>query len=149
MTDGDPGTLGRRLDHLFHTVHPRDRGPYSLREAAALINEQAGEQVISAAYLGQLRTGFKATPSVKRMAAIAEFFGVKLEYFSDDEIAAQTDAQLELLTALRDSGVQKLALRAVGLSPGALEALLGMVDYARHQEGLPTEDQADHTGESK
>ncbi|WP_067484285.1 helix-turn-helix domain-containing protein [Actinomadura hibisca] len=146
MTDGDPGTLGRRLDHLFKTVHPRDRGPYSLREAATLINEQAGEQVISPAYLGALRSGDKRTPSLRRLEPIAAFFGVKLEYFTDDEVAERTNAQLELLRALRDSGVQRLALRAVGLSEGSLEALIGMVDNARRLEGLPVEDQDTSSG---
>jgi hypothetical protein len=33
--------LAARLDHLFRTVHPKDRGPYTPAEVAEAINETA------------------------------------------------------------------------------------------------------------
>ncbi|SEG49129.1 hypothetical protein SAMN04489712_105516 [Thermomonospora echinospora] len=86
--DPDPGPIARRLDHLFRTVHPRDRGPYTHKEAAEAINAAAGEQVISPAYLWQLRKGTRTEPGHKRLVAIAKFFGVDVTYFTDDQTAA-------------------------------------------------------------
>ncbi|WP_424534430.1 helix-turn-helix domain-containing protein [Sphaerisporangium viridialbum] len=140
MTDSGPGVLAQRLDHLFKTVHPKGRRPYSLREAAKEINEEAGESIISAAYLSQLRTGEKTKPSHERLAAIARFFGVEVTYFTDDQVAERTDSQLALVNAIRDSGVRQLALRASGLSPETLAAILNMVEQARKIEGLPDDD---------
>ncbi|GGK82166.1 secretion protein EspR [Sphaerisporangium melleum] len=140
MTDSEPGMLAQRLDHLFRTVHPKGRKPYTLREAAKEINDETGRSVISAAYLSQLRTGEKTNPSHERLAAIARFFGVDVTYFTDDEVAERTDNQLAVINAVRDNGVRRLALRASGLSPETLQALLSMVEQARKIEGLPDDD---------
>jgi transcriptional regulator with XRE-family HTH domain len=131
------GVLAQRLDHLFRTVHPPDRGPYTLREAAQAINETMGSKVISAAYLAQLRNGQRTEPSHSRLAAIARFFGVDVRYFSDDETAERTDEQLALLAELRDSKVRGIALRTVGLSDASLDAIRALIDNARRLEGLP------------
>lgn len=39
------GLFAERLDRLFRTVHPKDRGPYTPAEAAEAINGAAGEKV--------------------------------------------------------------------------------------------------------
>jgi transcriptional regulator with XRE-family HTH domain len=137
----DPGVLARRLEHLFTTVHPRDRGPYTLREVAEAINETAGEQLISAAYLSQLRNGIKTEPSHSRLLAIAKFFGVDVAYFSDEQVAERTDEQLALLVALKDQAVREIATRAAGLSTSSLSVILGVIENTRRLEGL-----ADDTG---
>jgi len=85
---GRESVLAERLDLLFETVHPAGRGPYTLREAADAINAEAGETIISAAYLSQLRNGKREEPSHSRLAAIARFFGVDVEYFSGSAPAA-------------------------------------------------------------
>ena len=41
------GLIASRLEHLFRTVHPADRGPYTPGDVAAAINAEAGEDVIS------------------------------------------------------------------------------------------------------
>ncbi|HEX6506213.1 MAG TPA: hypothetical protein VF221_01150 [Chloroflexota bacterium] len=51
------GLIARRLDHLFRTVHPEDRKPYTHAEVAEAINDAAGEHVTGATYMHQLRTG--------------------------------------------------------------------------------------------
>jgi transcriptional regulator with XRE-family HTH domain len=134
----DPrGTLAQRLDHLFQTVHPRGRGPYTLREAAAAINEDTGSQVMSAAYLAQLRNGQRTEPSHSRLTAIARFFGVDVRYFTDDQTAQRTDEQIALLADLADSDVRAIAVRTVGLSQASLETIRAVVENARRLEGLP------------
>lgn len=130
------GLIAQRLNHLFETVHPPGRGPYSLREVVDAINADTGTKLLSAAYLSQLRTGQRTEPSHSRLAAIAKFFGVDIRYFSDDETADATDQQLEFLAAMRDSGVRAVAIRAAGLSDTALEAVKALIDNARRLEGL-------------
>jgi transcriptional regulator with XRE-family HTH domain len=141
----EPGVLARRLQHLFATVHPPDRGPYTLKEAVAAINEAAGKQLISYNYLYQLHRGTKSEVGHSRLAAIARFFGVPVSYFSDDQTAARADEQLELLAALRDAGVQHVAFRAAGLSPASLRAVLAVIENARRLEGLPNGGDAGET----
>jgi len=135
--DSQGGVLARRLEHLFATVHPPGRGPYSTREAAEAINEAAGRQLLSYNYLYQLRRGSKTEPGHTRLAAIARFFQVPLSYFDDSDAAAEIDEQLELAAALRDQGVRNIAFRAAGLSTASLRTILAVVENARRLEGLP------------
>ena len=79
---GQENVLAQRLNRLFATVHPAGRGPYTLREVADAINPEAGETIISASYLSQLRAGQRREPSHSRLVAIARFFGVDIDYFS-------------------------------------------------------------------
>jgi transcriptional regulator with XRE-family HTH domain len=134
------GVIASRLDHLIATVHPAGRGPYTLREIADAINAEAGTPLISAAYISQLRTGQRAEPSHSRLAALAKFFGVGIDYFSDAVAAADADRQLEILVALRDAGVRSVALRAAGLSESSLAAVRAVIENARRLEGLPVDD---------
>lgn len=138
MTDSQPAgprTLSEKLNHLFRTVHPRDRGEYSFEEVAEAIRARGGP-TISATYIWQLRKGLKDNPTKKHLEALADFFGVSAAYFFDDEVAARIDAELELLATLRDSPVRQLALRASGLSPDSLRAIAEMIEHVRQLEGL-------------
>jgi transcriptional regulator with XRE-family HTH domain len=136
-----PGIIAQRLEHLFQTVHPRDREPYSNREVADEINRRAGQQVISSTYLWQLRTGKRDDPTHSRLSAVAEYFGVSPMYFYDDSAAERANEQLELLSVLRDQGVRRMALRADGLSPRSIDAITRMIEHSRELEGLPAEDE--------
>ena len=134
------GVLAERLDGLIATVHPAGRGPYTLREIADAINAEAGASLISAAYISQLRTGQRTVPSHSRLAALARFFGVGIDYFSDEATVEETNRQLEVLVALRDDGVRSVALRAAGLSESSLAAVRAVIENARRLEGLPDDD---------
>jgi transcriptional regulator with XRE-family HTH domain len=135
MSEGstERGVLAERLDGLILRVHPTGRGPYSLREIAEAINTEAGTNLISAAYISQLRTGQRTVPSHSRLAALARFFGVGIDYFSDETTAEETN---------RDDGVRSVALRAAGLSESSLAAVRAVIENARRLEGLPD----DHNG---
>ncbi|WP_433117846.1 XRE family transcriptional regulator [Micromonospora sp. CA-246542] len=141
-TDDRTHRVAARLDHLFRTVYPATLGrPYSYREAAAKIAELAGgAAVISPVYLQQIRTGQRKTPSLDKLAWVARLFGVPVTYFSDDATAERVDAQLEIVTELRDDGVRELARLAAGLSVEALEPIKAQLRYARRIEGLPEVD---------
>ena len=136
------GVLADRLDGLILRVHPAGRGPYTLREIAEAINAEAGTSLISAAYISQLRTGQRTEPSHSRLAALAKFFGVGIDYFSDEATAEETDRQLEVLAALRDDAVRSVALRAAGLSESSLAAVRAVIENARRLEGLPDDKDA-------
>ncbi|MEV1111246.1 helix-turn-helix domain-containing protein [Micromonospora sp. NPDC049751] len=141
-TDDRTHRVAARLDHLFRTVYPAALGrPYSYREAAAKIAELAGgAAAISPVYLQQIRTGQRKTPSLDKLAWVAQLFGVPVTYFSDDIVAERVDAQLEIVTELRDDGVRELARLAAGLSAEALEPIKAQLRYARRIEGLPEVD---------
>ncbi|ONI88786.1 hypothetical protein ALI22I_17535 [Saccharothrix sp. ALI-22-I] len=135
MSD-DAGSLAAKVDRLFRTVRPRDGGEYSFEEVAAAIRAKNGP-TISATYLWQLRKGLRDNPTKRHLEALAGFFGVPPAYFFDDAEAERIDAELALLTALRDAPVRQIALRANGLSAKSLQAIAEMVDRVRELEGLP------------
>jgi transcriptional regulator with XRE-family HTH domain len=133
------GHFAERLDHLFRTVHPKDRGPYTPAEVADAINAEAGERVVSGTYLWLLRTGQRDNPTMKHLVAIARFFGVPPTYFFPDDVVQQDAVPAEVVAALSDDKVREMALRAAGLSDRSLKAITDMINSARTVEGLPEE----------
>jgi transcriptional regulator with XRE-family HTH domain len=143
-------TLSEKLDHLFRTVHPADRGEYSHQEVADGVHRLGGP-TISASYVWQLRRGDRDNPTMRHLEALAAFFGVPPAYFFDeDEAAAQAiRSELELLAALRDAGVRRIALRAVGLPPKSLLSVEQMIDLVRGLSGLDGEARVGAAGQSE
>ncbi|MEU9464326.1 hypothetical protein [Streptomyces sp. NPDC048312] len=131
-----PGEIDRRLGELISALYPDERKRPGYVRLAKEIREATGGS-ISGTYLWELATGKKTNVTLEQLSVLAEFFGVPLEYFLNEEVASRVNAQLRLATALRDTQVRNLALRAEGLSQGTLEALLVMVNEARKLQGLP------------
>jgi len=129
-------SFGDQLNHLIDVVHRRGRPPYTNRELAEAV--QARGVRCTPQYIGQLRAD-KHAPSLEMARALAQVFGVPIDYFNDPGVARSTDEQLAYLSAVRDAGVTKIALRATGLSPGALEMLHEVIDWIRAEEGLPAD----------
>ena len=130
-----------RLEHLFQTIRAPDGGEYTYRQVADGIEELVGYKT-SPSYLQVLRTGVRINPSIKHLHGLCAFFGVPIEYFFDEDLARQVDAQLELAAGLRDPAVRELATRAVGLSAEALGTLTAMVEHVRQLEGLDSRSSA-------
>jgi transcriptional regulator with XRE-family HTH domain len=130
-----PRTLAEKLDRLFAVVHP-SKGEYTHEEVANAIRD-AGGPTVSATYIWQLRKGLRDNPTKKHLEALSSFFGVPVAYFFDEEAAARIDAELALLSAIRDSQVRQVALRASGLSTESLETIAEMIERVRKLEGLP------------
>jgi transcriptional regulator with XRE-family HTH domain len=128
-------TLAEKIDHLFAVVHP-PKGEYTHEEVATAIRD-AGGPTVSATYIWQLRKGLRDNPTKKHLEALSSFFGVPPAYFFDDQAAARVDAQLALLSAIRDASVRQVALRASGLSTESLETIAEMIERVRKLEGLP------------
>jgi transcriptional regulator with XRE-family HTH domain len=127
-------TLAEKLNHLFTVVHPA-KGEYTHEQVAKAI-EARGGPTVSATYVWQLRKGIRDNPTKRHMEALAGFFGVPPAYFFDDDTTKVIDAELDLLVALRDPHVRRLATRAAGLSPETLKTLTDMIERARQLEGL-------------
>ena len=137
MTDvgpAGPRTLAEKIDRLFRSVHPA-QGEYTHEEVASAIRK-AGGPTISATYLWQLRKGVRKNPTMRHLEALSEFFGVPPAYFFDDEVSARIDAELSLLASFRDASVRQVALRASGLSPESIQAIVEMIERVRKLEGL-------------
>jgi len=130
------GHFAERLDHLFRTVHPKDRGPYTPADVAEAINAEAGDRVVSGTYLWLLRTGQRDNPTMKHLIAIGRFFGVPPTYFFPDDTTQQDAVPAEVVAALSDDKVRDMALRAAGLSDRSLTAITDMINSARAMEGL-------------
>ncbi|WP_425461124.1 helix-turn-helix domain-containing protein [Kitasatospora atroaurantiaca] len=138
LTDPDAPAghaLADKLNHLFETVIPAGRGPYNTEEVAREIS--AGGVPISGSYIWLLRRGQRDNPTLRHVEGIAKFFGVPAAYFFDDQVAEDVDAQLGLLVALRDTQVQRVALRAAGLSARSLRSITEVIERVRELEGLP------------
>ncbi len=141
---GEAGkTLADKVDWLFQTVHPADRGPYSLAEAAAKIEEVTGEKVSHTA-LWKLRTGRNTNPTKRLIEAVAHVFGVPPAFFFDDQQSEVLQDQIELLTLLRDSGVDKAQLRAfAALTPDGRQAIADLIAATARAEEQRTSRQPD------
>jgi hypothetical protein len=145
-TPAQASSLAAKLDRLFATVHPPNRGEFSYEEVATALRE-AGGATVSAQYIWQLRKGKRDNPTKKHLEALAEFFKVPPAYFFDDAAAERIDAQLGVLAAMRDSQVRSVAMRAAGLSPDTLGAIASIIDNARRLEGLPKQDNSGESAE--
>lgn len=134
---GRPRTVAEKLDRLWRVMGPKRR-PETYQQVADAINARSGESGVSISHatIWQLRTGKSTDPRLSHLQALADHFGVPLGYFTDDEVAARVDRDLDLVAAMRDTGVRQVALRARGLSPETLRAITTMIDAARTLEGL-------------
>ncbi|HEY9392258.1 MAG TPA: XRE family transcriptional regulator [Mycobacteriales bacterium] len=139
MAAAGGGTLAARIDRLFGVVRRPDGQQYSHEEVARACREATGES-FSATYLWQLRTGRRDNPTKRHLEALAAFFQVPPAYFFDDEQGAAIEAELDLLGALRDASVRNLALRAVSLSPEALDTVTDIVDAIARRESRRSSD---------
>lgn len=119
-------TLADKLNHLFATIHPSGRGPYTNAEVEDAVRAAGG--AISEQYIYLLRNGKRDNPTVKHLEALAKFFEVPPAYFLDDTFAERYASELRLLAALRDAQVRKLALRAATVSPDALNAIAEVLE---------------------
>ena len=151
MSEDDDSAAGRglaaKLDRLFRTVHPPDRGPYSNEEVAAALDAAGGPR-ISVSYLYKLRRGLSPNPTMRHLEALAQFFGVPPSYFFNESESAEIAAQLDLLAAMRDGEIKSVALRAAGLSTESLGAIRVMIEQARRLEGLPDGEHPERPGDA-
>ncbi|MCO5995866.1 helix-turn-helix domain-containing protein [Actinoallomurus rhizosphaericola] len=139
--------LAAKIDHLFNTLYPAGRGPYSYKEVADGIAARTGERV-NPTTLWKLRTGKADNPTKRVIEGLAAFFGVDPGYFFDDEVSQAVGDELETLALLRDSGIRRAHLRALaGLSPEAVQVVAQVIQStaaleASHGRPRPARDAA-------
>lgn len=129
-----PRTLAEKIDHLFGTVRPA-HGEYTHEQVATAIAD-AGGPTISATYLWQLRKGLRDNPTKHHIEALSSFFGVPAAYFFDED-TSRIDADLALLTAIRNPRVRHLLSLSDGLDDEVLRPLTEVLTRVRQLEGLP------------
>lgn len=127
-------SFAARLNRLFETVYPPGRGQHTSAEVIAALKAEG--VTMSAPYLSQLRSGNRTNPSATTMTALANFFRIKPEYFTDDAYYAKLDQELTLLAGMRDAGVRRIASRTLGLSAEAQRDVMDKVDELRRREHL-------------
>ncbi|MFI0806358.1 hypothetical protein [Streptomyces echinatus] len=122
--------LSARLNRLFAVIHPKGRENYTSQEVAKAITAYGVK--VTAAQVEQLRKGSWNSPSAEQLEALANFFGVPVGYFINDEVASQVSADLNLLETLKfqSIGPRQIALRAVAdLDEESLAALVPVIQH--------------------
>lgn len=119
--------LSERLQLLYRTiVNPRTQEPYTLRATVNAIRSRFGpDYAPSTSFLSDLVSGKRDNPSAKTLWALAEFFGVPMEYFTGQPTAAVVDQILR--QTLEHPVVREIALGATELTNVNQQAVLSLV----------------------
>lgn len=127
---GGSGGIAARINRLFDVMHKRAEPPLSTSAAAAAITAETGVQ-FSTDQLERLRTGQGAIPADAELTAIATFFGISARYLLTPGPHPDIEAQLNLLEAMRDGGVQDFGACGNALSglsgPNELNAMAAVI----------------------
>ncbi|WP_336085679.1 XRE family transcriptional regulator [Nocardia sp. SSK8] len=132
--------LAERLDVLFRTSRPGGRY-WTNDDVAAEIKRIDPTVRVSGAYLSALRTGRRANPAPRLLAALCRFFGVPGDHLTEPSVAGPTPRHQAVLEAARHTGVHAIALRAVGLNDESLATVAAVLDHIRELQGLPPVDE--------
>ena len=132
-------TLSDRLNRLFDVRRPEDAPERTYTNREVVTGCKAAGFELSESHLSELRRGVKQNPTLRTLQAVASFFRVPVGYFTDAEIPADLDRELneqvdrlaqalaanqaaqdelraatqELQQAMRSSGVTKMAHRGM------------------------------------
>ncbi|MEV6340644.1 hypothetical protein AB0M12_38745 [Nocardia vinacea] len=127
--------LSVRLHRLFDTFHMRKAPAQSDAVVADSVTTSLGKPV-HASEIRRLRSGefdnpAQADPAL--LTAIAAYFGVPAVYLTEpgSERAETIDANLQVIAAARDAGVNGLALRGDSVDPGELTEIFHRIAARR------------------
>jgi transcriptional regulator with XRE-family HTH domain len=110
------------LNHLFKTRLSPEGRPYTLTEVARGTG-------LSVPYLSILRKGTIGSVQFERIEALARFFHVSLDYFSQEEPPVDTIDDL-IRDALAKPLVREVALRAGKIGTAQRALVLQMLEHA-------------------
>jgi transcriptional regulator with XRE-family HTH domain len=115
-----PDTFADKLNRLFRTIRKPDGEEYSPEEI-----QVATEKAITSSYIYRLRSGKSSNPTIDKVKALADFFGIEPGYFFTED---ETDpvADTERLVA-------NMALRARNLDMKTIEEMLLMIQEVRRE----------------
>lgn len=145
MSDGVPH-LQERLNDLFARVppggasSPDDR--YSTNRAAREITESGTP--ITDVYLGKLRNGSQGNPSFRHLSAIADLFGVPVDYFHKETVAAAVLEELDTLQATRTAQISGIMGRShdrnLQFGLAQIKAIVAAMEQSQQSQGGNDED---------
>jgi len=114
--------FAKRLNQLFDTVVTESGRPYTLTEVAQATG-------LSVSHLSILRSGkITSVPSFDRVEALARFFNVTLDYFSENPRPYELDE--EMRRTLAKPLVRDVALRAGNMGMPERALMLQMMEQA-------------------
>ncbi|MDH6284557.1 helix-turn-helix domain-containing protein [Prescottella agglutinans] len=102
-------SFAERLRHLFETVHPKDRGPYTQTEIVDMLRFSGSK--MTTGYMSQLLNGKRTSPGLEVVRDICRVFRVPMDYFGDEETYEEIKQQIAWIQNLRDSQDQQVAAR--------------------------------------
>jgi transcriptional regulator with XRE-family HTH domain len=123
--------FAERLTSLIEAGRASGEHPHSYREMSSAI-ERAGGPAMSPAYIQQLATGKRINPKIHYVEALANLFGVPVNYFFDEpgpeRAAVGQEAQL-------------MAMRAAELSPEGRRQVMDLLAIVERYEQSEREKQ--------
>ena len=118
-------SLAEQVELLFK--HGRERGlPVTYRAVAEAVGE-TGNNIF------RIHHGQNLNPGLRTLSALVEYFQTDLGYFSGK---TKADCLNYLNQTVPTKTLDKLALRAEGISPAGIEKILQVVDLVRQAEGV-------------
>ncbi len=137
MDSGGIPELASKLQRLFKTIpQPEGRGWYTNE---VVVNELATRGVpVTVQHLSNLRNGRRDNPSARLLAAIAEVFGVPLDYFFSSDEERRVNEDLEALGQLRRVG--GLRLRGDLDAAGVAQLLAALREVQRLEAETPDDE---------
>ncbi len=131
--------FAERLNYLFESIRPLGRGPFLNAEVVDAVRSMGVR--MSAPYMSQLRRGERTNPSLRTINAIAAFFRIMPEYFTDEQRYTELHALIGAMSAVqREDDVREMTLRFAQLSPEARRCLSKSTHYPaciEHHHHLP------------
>jgi transcriptional regulator with XRE-family HTH domain len=112
--------LAERLEKLFEEVRKPDGSRYTQTEVVEGTNS-----VLTRVYLWKLRTGRATNPGFQIIKALADFFHVGANYFTQSE----EDAADKPVTRPTGRYIQEIQNRACQLDDKAQKAILDLMDF--------------------
>ena len=119
MTEQE-GNLAEKLEKLFDEVRKPDGSKYTQTEVVEGTNG-----VLTRVYLWKLRTGRATNPGFHIIKALADFFRVDTNYFSESDESAE-DREI---TKPAGKYFEEIQTRAYKMDDKARKAILDMMDY--------------------
>jgi transcriptional regulator with XRE-family HTH domain len=123
--------LAWRLNRLFDASYPPGGEPHRNVDVRTALRREGIH--LSSPYLSQLRSGIRSNPSSRTLAAIARFFRVQPEYFTNDTYFRQVNEDLVASNTANDPAVRQIVERVIALSPRARDEVSAILDALRDE----------------
>lgn len=114
------GTIAEKLEKLFDEVRKPNGSKYTQTEVVEGTNG-----VLTRVYLWKLRKGHATNPGFHIIKALADFFHVDTNYFSQDEESAEEKEK----TKPTGRYFEEIQTRAAKMDEKAQKVILDMMDY--------------------